>query len=160
MWPWKRGGGMGQGALSRAAVDPVPDTRGNAGEYQLLYKYLRDRYANRIVLTFAEIEDLLGFALPAPARLQSDWWSTDKVAQRSAQSDSWTLASRTARVNLSAQHVVCERQGSEGGTGLQVACRALPNGFSHDPMALPSDPLFTCGHGRRSCEKAYGNIRY
>ena len=82
-----------------------------AGEYQLLYKYLRDRYANRVVLTFAEIEDLLGFALPDPARLQQEWWTgSDPIAPRSAQSDAWRLASRTATVNLVAQSVVFERE--------------------------------------------------
>ena len=98
-------------APSSAEADPIPEGRGNAGEYQLLYKYLRDRYANRVVLTFAEIEDLLGFSLPEPARLQLEWWGgADSIARRSAQSDSWTLASRTATVNLSAKSVVFERQ--------------------------------------------------
>jgi hypothetical protein len=85
-----------------------------AGAYQSLYKYLRDRYANRVVLTFAEIEDLLGFALPGPARLQPEWWGTvdhpDPTVRRAAQSDSWTLAGRTATVNLPAQRVVFDRE--------------------------------------------------
>ena len=98
-----------------AAAQSAHEARANAGEYQSLYKYLRDRYANRVVLTFAEIEDLLGFSLPAPARLQREWWGgTDPIARRSkqcsAQADAWTLASRTATVNLSAQSVVFERQ--------------------------------------------------
>jgi hypothetical protein len=97
-------------ATSKAPADSVQEGHGNAGEYQLLYKYLRDRYADRVVLTFAEIEDLLGFSLPASARLQQEWWSgADAVARRSAQADSWTLASRTATVNLSAQSVLFER---------------------------------------------------
>jgi hypothetical protein len=88
----------------------VQDDRGNASEYRLLYKYLRDRYANRVVLTFAEIEDLLGFALPEAARLQPAWWGgAPPLADRSTQSDCWTLASRTATVNMTAQSVVFER---------------------------------------------------
>ena len=93
------------------AIDPAQKARADTGEYRLLHKYLRDRYANRVVLTFGEIEDLLGFALPEPARLQREWWGdSDSVAPQSAQSDAWTLASRTATVNLSAQSVVFERQ--------------------------------------------------
>jgi hypothetical protein len=85
----------------------------NAGEYQLLYQYLRDRYANRVVLTFGEIEDLLGFALPEPARRQRGWWAvTDQIAPRTAQSDAWMLASRTATVDLLAQRVVFDRKTS------------------------------------------------
>ncbi len=88
--------------------DTVPVVRGYAGEYKGLYKYLKERYANRVVLTFGEIEDLVGFALPDPARRQTEWWS-DTAVDRAAQSDSWTLASRTAKVNLAAQNVLFER---------------------------------------------------
>ena len=92
-------------------IDSAQKARADTGEYRLLHKYLRDRYANRVVLTFVEIEDLLGFSLPAPARLQPEWWSvTGSAAHQSAQSDAWTFASRTATVNLSAQNVVFERE--------------------------------------------------
>ena len=91
------------------ALVPTRDDRANAGEYQLLYKYLRDRFANRLVLTFAEIEDLLGFSLPPPARNELTWWS-NPVESRSAQSKAWLLADRTATVNLMAQCVVFERE--------------------------------------------------
>jgi hypothetical protein len=85
--------------------------RGDAGEYRLLYKYLRDRFADRLVLTFGQIEDLLGFSLPGPARAQRDWWGgTEPDEDRSRQSDAWTLAGRTASVNLSAQCVTFERE--------------------------------------------------
>jgi hypothetical protein len=94
-------------------IDSAQKARADTGEYRLLHKYLRERYANRVVLTFGEIEDLLGFALPEPARLQREWWGdADSVAPQSAQSDAWTLASRTATVNLSAKSVVFERQTS------------------------------------------------
>jgi hypothetical protein len=81
-----------------------------AGEYALLHRYLRDRYANRVVLTFAEIEDLLGFSLPDLARVQRAWWSGGDFGQApSLQSFAWMLAGRTATVNLPARHVVFER---------------------------------------------------
>lgn len=107
---WAKSGLWGATARPSAAADPVPDADRHAGEYQLLYKYLRDRFANRIVLTFAEIEDLLGFALPDSARTESAWWAgTDQIAHRSAQADAWIRANRTATVNLSARIVVFER---------------------------------------------------
>jgi hypothetical protein len=114
-----KGGKMTGIAWPRSAATPAPaassnaggNAGGNAGAYQLLYKYLSDRFANRVVLTFAEIEDLLGFSLPGPARLQREWWGDGaSIAGRSAQSDSWTLACRTATVNMAAQSVVFERQ--------------------------------------------------
>jgi hypothetical protein len=84
---------------------------GDAGEYRLLYKYLRDRFSDRLVLTFGQIEDLLGFPLPNSAWVQREWWgSGDSAAERSKQSDAWRLAGRTAKVNLSAQCVTFERE--------------------------------------------------
>jgi hypothetical protein len=83
---------------------------GEAGQYRLLYKYLRDRFSDRLVLTFGQIEDLLGFSLPVAARVEREWWGTTQaVADRSEQSDAWTLARRTASVNIGAQYVTFER---------------------------------------------------
>jgi hypothetical protein len=81
-----------------------------AGKYVSLYTYLENRFANTVVLTFAEIEDLLGFTLPELARLREDWWTSpnpDPAWPRF--SDAWILANRTARPNLLALTVVFER---------------------------------------------------
>lgn len=81
-----------------------------SGDYLLLYNYLENRYANTVVLTFAQIEDLLGFVLPDQARLHQEWW-TDAMKNPNApdHSASWILARRTAAPNLAAQIVVFER---------------------------------------------------
>lgn len=92
------------------ADTPKPSGRAMSGKYLLLYKYLENRYANRVVLTFAEIEDLLGFALPGQARLQREWWTDVPISVAGSNySDSWILASRTAVPNLLAQTVVFDR---------------------------------------------------
>jgi hypothetical protein len=97
-------------ASPRIAPRIVRDGYPTVGEYELLHRYLRDRYANRVVLTFAEIEDLLGFPLPDLARVHLAWWDGGDFARDpSTQSFAWTLAGRTATVNLTAQHVVFER---------------------------------------------------
>ena len=89
---------------------PKPPGRVMSGQYLLLYKYLENRYANTVVLTFAEIEDLLGFTLPDQARLHHEWWTAATTsAAGSHYSDSWILASRTAAPNLSAKTVMFER---------------------------------------------------
>jgi len=91
-------------------ASPKPQPFAVPAEYRSLHKYLHDRYANTVVLTFAEIEDLLGFTLPALARLRPDWWANaDADSTPSAQSCSWTRASRSATPNLLAQTVVFER---------------------------------------------------
>jgi len=94
----------------RVEQRPVRDNRSAAGEYELLHKYLRDRYANRVVLTFGELEDLLGFSLPDLARVHLAWWDGgDFGSAPSTQSFAWRLAGRTATVNLPARSVVFER---------------------------------------------------
>ena len=80
------------------------------GQYRLLYQYLENRYADTVVLTFAEIEDLLGFALPDQARLRQEWWTEAAITGGGSNySDSWILASRTAAPNLLARTVAFER---------------------------------------------------
>src|SRR5881396_2146501 len=93
-----------------AGEEPVKrQGRVMSGKYLSLYEYLENRYADTVVLTFAEIEDLLGFKLPDQARLHQEWWTAANVNAESNHSDSWTLASRTAVPNLVARTVVFER---------------------------------------------------
>ena len=78
-------------------------------EYLPLHKYLDARYAIAVVLTFAEIEDLIGFALPDLARRQREWWGQAEADPPSIQSRSWVQANRTATPNMLAQTVLFER---------------------------------------------------
>lgn len=78
--------------------------------YLPLHTYLEHRYADTIVLTFAQMEDLLGFTLPAMARLHQEWWTrADADPAEPGASPSWTRAGRTAVANLSAGIVVFDR---------------------------------------------------
>jgi len=110
MFDWLQNRGTTARTPRPRAAARVQEDNAGAGEYQLLYKYLHDRYANRVVLTFAEIEDLLGFSLPDLARVSFAWWDGAVPAgPQSIQSVAWTLAGRTATANLPAQCVVFER---------------------------------------------------
>ena len=78
--------------------------------YGRLYRYLDNRFADRIVLTFEQIEMLLGSALPDLARLRTDWWANAvQGGIPSMQALSWTEAKMTATPNLTARSVVFER---------------------------------------------------
>lgn len=80
------------------------------GKHKALYEYLEHRYANTVVLTFAQIEDILGFTLPDAARVDRGWWSSeDPDMTPPPHSRAWTLASRTATPNLEAKTVTFER---------------------------------------------------
>jgi hypothetical protein len=90
----------------REEAAPAPK-RPVFGRYRLLHKYLDDRHARTVVLTFAEIEDLIGFPLPSQARCQREWWTTAAPSH----SDAWTRADRTAKPNLLSRTVWFERAG-------------------------------------------------
>jgi hypothetical protein len=79
-------------------------------EYRPLHKYLRDRYANTVVLTFQEIDDLLGAPLPEAAHRLLAWWTDPQAdGSPSEQSLAWTQAGRTATPNFLARTVRFER---------------------------------------------------
>ncbi len=80
---------------------PVPS------EYLPLHKYLAGRYADALVLTFAQMEDLLGFPLPGVAHAEASWWANDEAT--SLHSRAWTQAARRATPNLGAAIVLFER---------------------------------------------------
>ena len=81
-----------------------------SGGYGSLQKYLTTRHADAVVLTFAEIEDLLGFPLPDAAWVEPGWWAPPATGVvPSTQSQSWTLAKRNATPNLRAETVLFER---------------------------------------------------
>jgi hypothetical protein len=83
---------------------------GTQAGYRSLQKFLTDRYADTLVLTFDDIESLLGFGLPEPARLKAEWWAnTSPDHAASAQSRAWTAAGRTATPRLMAQTVTFHR---------------------------------------------------
>jgi hypothetical protein len=108
-WAWSRWCTPTPAPERRTAVVPteraIPHV---AAAYVSLYTYLQYRYASKVVLTFEQMEALLGFALPEPARTQRDWW-TSPVGDIDGHSDAWTVAQRTAMPNLLAQTVAFER---------------------------------------------------
>src|SRR5258705_11663500 len=65
----------------RTAVVPrQPGAPHVAAQYLALYTYLERRYASNVVLTFEQMEALLGFALPAVARPGRDWGADPPAA--------------------------------------------------------------------------------
>ena len=80
------------------------------GEYSPLYIFLERRYATTVVLTFFDIEALLGFALPDAARNDLTWW-TAAVPGADGHNEAWAAAHRTATPNLGAQTVAFDRVG-------------------------------------------------
>jgi len=86
----------------------VPAAPRVAARYSALYTYLERRYASNVVLTFEQMESLLGFSLPAPAWTEREWW-TSPADDTDLHSDAWSAARRTATPNLLARTVAFER---------------------------------------------------
>ena len=76
--------------------------------YGPLFQFLNTRFADRVVLRFGEIEDLIGFTLPTAARTKTDWW-TEAESEVGIHRRAWMLARRTASPNLEARTVLFER---------------------------------------------------
>jgi hypothetical protein len=91
----------------------APQGHGMAEAYLSLHRYLANRYSDVVVLTFAQVEDLLGSPLPAPAKQDPAWWNSDDD-RNFGHSNSWRLAQRTAVANLAALTVTFERSSLGG----------------------------------------------
>jgi len=110
MWKWiTRWESVPRERATAGAPAAKRHTGDVSGTYVSLYKYLENRYADVVVLTFGQIEDLLGFALPDLARTYDAWWTLTDPHVDAPPSDAWTRAGRTATPNLLAQTVVFER---------------------------------------------------
>ena len=102
---WRRVTPVSEGISIAPTSGPRPRVRDG---YLPLYTYLEHRYASIVILTFEQMEALLGFALPEAARLEPAWW-TGIAAQGAGDGNAWTAARRTATPNLPARHVRFER---------------------------------------------------
>jgi hypothetical protein len=98
MFDWLKKSGPARGVQLEARGEPTRALRPPGGEYEPLCRYVENRYADTVVLTFAEVEDLLGFSLPDPARVQLEWWAS-----------ALTVTSRTVTPNLAAEIVSFDR---------------------------------------------------
>jgi len=120
MWKWITGRESTARHVAKADAPAVEQQTGRPpgktgkvpGTYVSLHKYLANRYADVVVLTFAQLEDLLGCALPESARTQHEWWTRTDDADKLPCSNAWILAGRTARPNLPARTVTFERSAS------------------------------------------------
>ena len=70
------------------------------GKYHKLYTPLSNLGTQEWNTSFNEIEAILGFELPASARLHRPWWGNQSNGNGHSQSLAWTLAGwETAHVN-------------------------------------------------------------
>lgn len=78
-------------------------------KYQPLIKALDKRKAERISMSFSDIEKLLGFDLPPVARKFRSWWSNNPG--NSVMTKAWVDAGyRSTEVDVAGEHLVFTRE--------------------------------------------------
>ena len=77
------------------------------GKYHRLYAHLCSLPADEWRATFGEIEAIIGFQLPASARLHRPWWANQGGAGGHSQTLAWSMAGwKTAEVDLRGETLV------------------------------------------------------
>jgi len=79
-------------------------------KYDPLRRYLENRDAAQVPMTFADVERVLGFPLPASAKAHATWWSNNTgahVGVRAWRDAGW----KTSRVDVPCERVVFVRAG-------------------------------------------------
>jgi len=70
-------------------------------KYAPLTKYLLGQPAKAVAMTFTQLNTLLGFCVPAPARKYQSWWANETTENtRNRQCRSWLDANRKASADL------------------------------------------------------------
>ena len=74
------------------------------GKYQRLYTYLLVHQAHEWRTSFSEIESIMGFELPASARIHRPWWANQSSAGGHSQALAWNVAGwETAEVDMDSE---------------------------------------------------------
>ena len=84
------------------------------GKYQRLYTHLCGLAIEEWRTSFGEIEAVIGFELPASARLHRPWWSNQSGGNGHSQALAWSAAGwETADVDMDAETLLLRRKRPE-----------------------------------------------
>ena len=84
------------------------------GKYQRLYTHLCGLATEEWRTSFGEIEAVIGFELPASARLHRPWWSNQSGGNGHSQALAWSAAGwETADVDMDAETLLLRRRRPE-----------------------------------------------
>ncbi len=78
------------------------------GKYEPLGAFLRGQHAPEVMLTFSQVEKIIGIKLPPKAQQQRAWWSNNP--DNNVMTRVWLAAGyETARVDIGARRLVFRR---------------------------------------------------
>ena len=81
------------------------------GKYQRLYTHLLVHQAQEWRTSFSEIEAIIGFELPASARVHRPWWANQRSASSHTQALAWNIAGwETAEVDMDSETLTFRRR--------------------------------------------------
>ena len=81
------------------------------GKYQRLYEHLCGLRTPEWRTSFGEIESIIGFELPASARLYRPWWANQGRGNGHSQALAWGVAGwETAEVDMDAETLLLRRK--------------------------------------------------
>ena len=107
-------------------------------KYQRLYTHLCGLTTQEWRTSFSEIESVIGFELPASARLHRPWWSNQTGGNGHSQALAWSAAGwETSEVDLDAEKLLLRRKPTEAARSLNIdeawpvhSAGAWPEGLS------------------------------
>ena len=85
-----------------------------SGKYQKLYEHLCRLGTREWRTSFREIESIIGFELPASARLYRPWWANQGKSSGHSQALAWNAAGwETAEVDMDSEMLLLRRKRTE-----------------------------------------------
>jgi hypothetical protein len=124
-----------------------------ATKYEPLRHWLRQVGADRVRVSFVEIESVLGFRLPDSARSLAQWWVNTRGSH--VQAAAWMDAGwRTCQVDLVGEYVSFERLGKSAlaGEATDQAGMAENGAAFRSDAAIVIDPAALRGGAMRMLE--------
>ena len=107
-----------EACLGKEALEAKRPGEGESSTYAPLADYLSRQKADRITLSFDEVERILGRPLPPSARKHRSWWANDETHAQARWG--WLKAGwEVARVDLDNGVVVFERRRPGGGSSIR-----------------------------------------
>lgn len=83
----------------------------NKGKYRRLHAHLCSLQTHEWRTSFGEVESVLGFALPASARLYRPWWANQREGNGHSQALAWSVAGwETTEVDMDAETLLFRRR--------------------------------------------------
>lgn len=101
-------------------------------KYDVMTGFLKAQLTGRVAVTFAEVEEALGFALPASAYTHPAWWSNDPTGH--SQARAWLDAGfETEQVDVPGRRLVFRRLTQPSHAGMEEEGRM----FKHAEPKAP-----------------------